>query len=188
VLAPGGIIFPDKANVYIAAIEDGDYKDQKINWWDRVYGFDMSCIKKLAYLEPLVDTVDHDALVTNAVKIFSVDIHKVKLEELAWTAQFSLKASRNDYIHAFVVYFDIEFSKCHKPIRFSTGPEAKYTHWKQTVFYLEDVVIINQGDTISGEIKSTPNAKNPRDLDITLKVDYDGKHSKVHRTQFYRLR
>jgi len=30
-LAPGGIIFPDKANVYIVGIEDGDYKEQKIN-------------------------------------------------------------------------------------------------------------------------------------------------------------
>jgi len=30
----------------------------------------MSCIKKLAYMEPLVDTVDFDALVTNPVKIF----------------------------------------------------------------------------------------------------------------------
>jgi protein arginine N-methyltransferase 1 len=29
-LAPGGMIFPDKATMYIAAIEDGDYKDEKI--------------------------------------------------------------------------------------------------------------------------------------------------------------
>ena len=30
-LAPGGIILPDKASVYICGIEDGDYKDEKIN-------------------------------------------------------------------------------------------------------------------------------------------------------------
>jgi len=30
-LAPGGVILPDKANVYICGIEDGDYKDEKIN-------------------------------------------------------------------------------------------------------------------------------------------------------------
>lgn len=30
-LTPGGIILPDKASMYIAAIEDGDYKDEKIN-------------------------------------------------------------------------------------------------------------------------------------------------------------
>ena len=30
-LAPGGIILPDKATVYICGIEDGDYKDEKLN-------------------------------------------------------------------------------------------------------------------------------------------------------------
>ena len=29
-LAPGGLIFPDKATIFMAAIEDGDYKDEKI--------------------------------------------------------------------------------------------------------------------------------------------------------------
>jgi protein arginine N-methyltransferase 1 len=29
-LAPGGLIFPDKATIFIAGIEDGEYKDEKI--------------------------------------------------------------------------------------------------------------------------------------------------------------
>lgn len=29
-LAPGGLIFPDKATLFIAGIEDGDYKEEKI--------------------------------------------------------------------------------------------------------------------------------------------------------------
>ena len=36
------------------------YKDDKIHWWDDVYGFDMSCIRKVALTEPLVDTVDQN--------------------------------------------------------------------------------------------------------------------------------
>lgn len=31
-LAPGGALFPDKAKLYILAIEDRQYKDDKINW------------------------------------------------------------------------------------------------------------------------------------------------------------
>lgn len=34
------------------------YKDDKIHWWDDVYGFDMSCLRKVAIREPLVDVVD----------------------------------------------------------------------------------------------------------------------------------
>lgn len=30
-LAPDGIILPDKASLFLTAIEDGDYKDEKIN-------------------------------------------------------------------------------------------------------------------------------------------------------------
>ena len=29
--APGGLLFPDQATIYLAAIEDQDYKEEKIN-------------------------------------------------------------------------------------------------------------------------------------------------------------
>jgi protein arginine N-methyltransferase 1 len=35
---------------------------------------------------------------------------------------FKLVASRNDYIHAFVAYFDVYFTPCHKLVWFSTSP------------------------------------------------------------------
>ena len=42
------MIFPDQATLYITAIEDRQYKDDKINWWDNVHGFDMSCIRDVS--------------------------------------------------------------------------------------------------------------------------------------------
>jgi hypothetical protein len=53
---------------------------------------------------------------------------------------------RNDYVHALVGYFDTRFQGLHKPVSFSTGPKARTTHWKQTVFYLEDTLTVSQGD------------------------------------------
>lgn len=44
-LVPGGLLFPDKAKMYVAAIEDEKYKTSKLNFWDKVYGVDMSCMK-----------------------------------------------------------------------------------------------------------------------------------------------
>ena len=35
-LAQGGMIFPDRGTLYVCAIEDRQYKDEKINWWDQV--------------------------------------------------------------------------------------------------------------------------------------------------------
>jgi hypothetical protein len=45
-------------------------------------------------------------------------------------------------VHALVGYFDTRFQGLHKPVSFSTGPAARTTHWKQTVFYLEDTLTV----------------------------------------------
>ncbi|CAL8098687.1 unnamed protein product [Calicophoron daubneyi] len=56
-LAPGGLIRPDLATLYVCAIEHRQHKGEKINWWDSVYGFGMSCIRNVALSEPLVDVM-----------------------------------------------------------------------------------------------------------------------------------
>jgi protein arginine N-methyltransferase 1 len=58
-----------------------------------------------------------------------LDLLTIKKEDLAFEAEFELEFQRDDYAHAFLAWFDIDFGCCHKPIRFSTGPFAKYTHW-----------------------------------------------------------
>lgn len=50
-----------------------------------------------------------------------VDIYTVKPEDLSFTSAFCLQIQRNDYVHALVTYFNIEFTKCHKKTGFSTG-------------------------------------------------------------------
>eukprot|EP00741_Cyanophora_paradoxa_P000462 tig00000405_g450.t1 len=187
-LREGGFIFPDKATLYVAAIEDGDYKKEKIDFWENVYGFDMSCIKEIAMMEPLVDTVDHEAVVSSACPIKTIDVMTVKKEELAFSSPFKLTCNRNDFAHALIAYFDISFNFCHKPLHFSTSPRAKSTHWKQTVFYMDDVLIVNQGEVITGNINVAPNAKNPRDLDISIRYKFDGKNGSWDHAQDYRLR
>ncbi|KFO57520.1 ANM1 methyltransferase, partial [Machaerirhynchus nigripectus] len=89
-----------------------------------------------------------------------VDIYTVKVEELTFTAPFCLQVKRNDYVHALVAYFNIEFTRCHKRTGFSTSPESPYTHWKQTVFYMEEYLTVKSGEEIFGTITMKPNAKN----------------------------
>ena len=40
------------------------------------------------------------------------------------------------------------------------APDAPYTHWKQTVFYLEDYLTVRRGEEIIGSIAMKPNEKN----------------------------
>jgi len=187
-LKPGGSILPDQANLFIACLEDAEYKEEKIEYWDNVYGFDFRCIKKIAYREPLVDTVNPKAVVSTPSKFLTLNLNTCKTEDLTFSSTFECIAQRNDYVHGFIAWFDITFSCCHKPVYFSTGPNSKYTHWKQTVFYLEETLSVEHGEKVKGTIKVGPNAKNPRDLDISLQIDFDGKFQSVHKTQEYLLR
>ncbi|XP_057711280.1 protein arginine N-methyltransferase 8-like isoform X1 [Corythoichthys intestinalis] len=215
-LKPGGLMFPDRASLYVVAIEDRQYKDFKIHcksfWaffffflnsglnvypdqieyvcagWENVYGFDMSCIRNVAIKEPLVDVVDPKQVVTNACLLKEVDIYTVKPDDLTFTSAFCLQVQRNDYVHALVTYFSVEFSKCHKKTGFSTAPDAASTHWKQTVFYLEDYLTVKKGEEIFGSIAVRPNERNVRDLEFTLELDFKGQLCDAAISHDYKMR
>jgi len=57
-LVPGGKILPDRCSMHVAGIEDAEYKQEKLTFWDKIYGFDMSCITPSVIVEPLVDTIN----------------------------------------------------------------------------------------------------------------------------------
>jgi len=187
-LAEGGLMFPDRATLYITGIEDRQYKDDKIHWWDDVYGFDMSSIKKTALTEPLVDTVNPNQVVSNSCLIKEIDIQTCSKEDIPFSSPFQLQIRRNDYMHALVCYFNIEFSKCHKRVGFSTAPEAPYTHWKQTVFYLEDYIVCKKGEHVTGNFKMKPNTRNVRDLDFEMSIDFCGELGSHHEENKYKMR
>ena len=122
-LNPEGQLFPNRAVLYAAGIEDEEYKNQKIGFWDDVYGVDMSSIKKWALFEPLVDVVDPELINTEAYAIFDVDLKTVKKEELDFTAEYTLKVRRDDKIHAIIAWFDcfFDYGEGSVPIELSTS-------------------------------------------------------------------
>uniref|UniRef100_A0A7N4NSS8 Protein arginine methyltransferase 1 n=1 Tax=Sarcophilus harrisii TaxID=9305 RepID=A0A7N4NSS8_SARHA len=183
---------PSFLQIECSSISDYAVKIVKANkldhGWENVYGFDMSCIKDVAIKEPLVDVVDPKQLVTNACLIKEVDIYTVRVDDLTFTSPFCLQVKRNDYVHALVAYFNIEFTRCHKRTGFSTSPESPYTHWKQTVFYMEDYLTVKTGEEIFGTIGMRPNAKNNRDLDFTIDLDFKGQLCELSCSTDYRMR
>uniref|UniRef100_A0A8C1XLY8 type I protein arginine methyltransferase n=1 Tax=Cyprinus carpio TaxID=7962 RepID=A0A8C1XLY8_CYPCA len=121
-------------------------------------------------------------------KWLEVDIYTVKPEDLTFTSAFCLQIQRNDYVHALVTYFNIEFTKCHKKTGFSTAPDAPSTHWKQTVFYLEDYLTVRRGEEILGSITVKPNENNERDLDFTFELDFKGQLCDAAISHDYKMR
>jgi protein arginine N-methyltransferase 1 len=167
-LAPDGMLFPDKARLHVCAIEDEQYRQEKVNFWDDVYGYKMSAIKATAMTEPLVDVVPANQIISNSCCILEMDLYKMTIEDSDFGSNFEITINRQDFCHGFTAYFDVEFSKCHIRTGFTTAPFADYTHWKQTVFYLDEPIRGTPGEKIQGSIKVQKHPKNPRDLIIDL--------------------
>lgn len=187
-LKPDGMLFPDRCTLFICGIEDRQYKDEKINWWDDVYGFDMSSIRKVAISEPLVDVVDPKQVVTNSCLLKEIDLYTVQKADLDFSARFHLQVRRNDFVQALVTFFNVEFTKSHKRLGFSTAPEAPYTHWKQTVFYFDDYMTVKKGEEITGSFSMKPNQRNNRDLDFSIDIEFKGELCQVQENNHYRMR
>ena len=136
-----------------------------------------------------MDVVDQDQVCTDQQLLRTIDLCTVSAADLNFEAHFSLRARRNDHIHALVAYFDVQFSASHKqPCGFTTSPFERTTHWKQTVLYLEETIDICHGEQLNGTLSVARNSKNPRDLDIRLQYHFAGKYSKCSRNQAYRMR
>ncbi|GFE55113.1 histone arginine methyltransferase PRMT1 [Babesia ovis] len=179
-LKPGGLLFPDRARLYLSAIEDAEYKCDKLDTWRDVYGFDFSLMRPYLLEEPLVDTVDPKTLNTTDCCVLDLDLRTCKISDVDFTSDFLLVVQRKDYVHALCFWFDVIFSACHKPLTLTTSPRDKYTHWKQTVFYLPDDLIVDTGDKIQGMITVRRNAVNPRDVDVKLYYHHKGRPFVIH--------
>ena len=123
-------------------------------------------------------------VVTNSCLIKEIDIQTCTKEDIPFTSPFHLQIKRSDDMHALVTYFVIEFTKCHQRMSFSTSPDARPTHWKQTVFYLDNDLTCKKGDEVTGVFSMKPNSRNVRDLDFEIKVDCNG----VSESNTYRMR
>lgn len=144
------------------------HADFRVLDWDSVYGFKYETLKATALSEPLVDIVEERKVMTDPSAFLTLDLYTCTTADLAFSVPFTLDVICDEFVHAFVAWFDIDFTACHTPIRFSTGPQARNTHWKQTVFYLRKDLAVNRGEQIIGTLENKPNAKNPRDLDIKI--------------------
>ena len=187
-LAKGGKMLPDRAQIFVAAIEDEQYKNQKMGFWKNVYGVDMSCLQSAAMKEPLIDVCESNMLVSNSCMILDLDLVNMKKEDVEFSNEYQLTMMRDDKIHALVAWFDCHFSDLTNPVTLSTSPYKKYTHWKQVVFYMDHEMRVKQGDQLWGSISNRKSKTNFREQDV--KISYHSSSPQAHNgfTQMYKIR
>ncbi|CRH03892.1 protein arginine N-methyltransferase 1, putative [Plasmodium relictum] len=186
-LKKGGLIFPDKAFMYIAGIEDSIYREEKFDFWKNCYDLNFSSVLPILKEEVVIDYVDKNFVVTDTCRILTLDLNTCTKEELSFVSPFKLKMIRKDYIHALVIWFDVCFSACHTEVSFTTGPFGSHTHWKQIVLYTDNIITAEKNEILRGIFALKKNKKNNRHLDMKLHYIFDGIHTKAKSIQYFNI-
>ncbi|XP_056134756.1 protein arginine N-methyltransferase 3 isoform X2 [Lampris incognitus] len=168
-LADDGSVYPDLCNISLVAAGDAEKHRDRLAFWDNVYGFNMACMKKAVLPEAVVEVVKAETLISEPTVIQTIDCNKVSISELEFASDFCIKITDTTDCTAIVGYFDIFFDKgCSDKVTFSTGPQFMKTHWKQTVFLLENPLPVQAGEELKGRITVRKNRKDPRSLLVTF--------------------
>ncbi|KAH6572744.1 hypothetical protein BASA50_006881 [Batrachochytrium salamandrivorans] len=175
-LAHDGIMAPSHAIIKMAGIEDSEWVNEKLNFWNDVYGFNMDLMKKGFLSDGQVDFADPLSIVTDVCTVIEIDTGVAKPSDLDFESDYTIHASKNGTLHAICGWFDIEFrgnagsgELVMEP--FSTGPMTKGTHWKQTMFVLDEPLPLEAGDVITGHFTGCKSPENHRDMIVTISME-----------------
>ncbi|XP_054724492.1 uncharacterized protein LOC129234512 [Uloborus diversus] len=168
-LAPGGHMFPDRCTISLLAVCDMAKYKQYVEFWNDVYGFKMSAMKKDVIKEANVEAVSAEVACSDPVIVKELDLTYCAVEDTEFVSPFELVMTKSCKVTAIVGYFDSFFERGLKhKVLLSTSPKAKQTHWKQTMFLLPNPVEVNKGDSIACKITCRKNRRDPRSLIVKI--------------------
>lgn len=182
-----GLIFPDRFTLNMCSFYDYNYVKNKVNFWDNVYGIDMSVIKNWVYSEPLISNCYSNNINSSVCKIYDIDMYKYKKNcnvvnntyDISFSSYYELLLLRKDKLNGLVFWFDVYFEKNVNKVCFSTSPFNKPTHWKQCLFYIPKEIKANINDKVYGSIAVCKSKENFRELDIKISIYYLSKNNNL---------
>lgn len=169
-LNENGLLLPNRCTISLVGYGDEERHQNFIKFFDDVYGYKMNCMQKDILREAHVETCKGEFVITKPNLIFDLDINTCDLNYSNFTYDFNLEVIKDSKLTSLVGYFDTFFELPETPISFSTSPDATTTHWKQTVFYLDEAVDVKAGDTISGKFICQRDRNDLRSLKVEIQI------------------
>eukprot|EP00434_Breviolum_minutum_P011734 symbB.v1.2.010354.t1/scaffold677.1/size173266/2 len=91
-LKPGGLMFPDRAKMFVSLVQDPDHKRKHYDYFDDVYGFDFSSLKEAAKADPVIQECDETALISSSTCILNLDLLRCSVSTCyEFSAKFKLR-------------------------------------------------------------------------------------------------
>ena len=72
-----GKMLPDRALIYVSAVEDSSYMSEKKTFWNNVYGVNMSVMTHSLFADPVVDVVPPNNIMSDSCCVLDLDLVKM---------------------------------------------------------------------------------------------------------------
>ena len=174
-LVKGGLMLPDRARIFLAAIEDEKFRNDKKQFWKNVYGVDMSCMAETVFKDPMIDNLNPTQIISNECKIIDLNLASCKPGDVEFSSVYELTFTRSERCHGLVSWFDTCFHDLFNPVTLTTSPYKKPTHWKQVTFFVDEPFSVRKGDVLRGSIAVRKSKTNFRELDVKVSYHYKSK-------------
>ncbi|PVU88946.1 hypothetical protein BB559_005322 [Furculomyces boomerangus] len=179
-----GVMGPHTSRIYITGVQDDEYMNDYVNFWDNVYGFSMTKMKEGLKKEAVVTVVPGNTVISSHEKLIDFNHYTCNVKDLDFVVPFCLKITKPGKLHAIVGYFDVLFSTNRQKSEldeisfksvddclngsFTTSLCSKATHWKQTMFLLDHPLDVENGDLVVGIFECKKSKANPREIDVII--------------------
>lgn len=183
-LKPDGFVFPNKGKLVMNFIEDSKFYEERFGFWDEVYGFNMSNVKDIVYLESCLDYCTSDMMHTYDNIFYQIDLNSASLEDVNFVKGFKCKVKKNSTIYAAMINFRIDFENCHFGKHYSNSPFGKKINFAQCIMYLKNPFKVQKSKFITGQLAMLENLKNPEKVTLKLKVCYGKRKDQI---QYFRV-
>lgn len=194
-LAEGGKMLPDRAQIYIAAIEDEPEKRRRTHFWKNQYDVDMSIMTNVVLKEPCIDYLNaygdqrcFEMICSDSYKIVDLDLVHMKKGDVNFSSQYKLKFNQSTTASALISWFDCKFENFKNQVTLSTSPYAPYTHWKNVIFYIDRANYVKENDTLVGSIAVRQAKENHREIDVKVSYHFSNLPDTHSQVQLYKVR
>ncbi|GAB1295250.1 Protein arginine N-methyltransferase 2 [Apodemus speciosus] len=140
-LKEDGIIWPTTAALHLVPCSAEKDYHSKVLFWDNAYEFNLSALKSLA------------------------------IKETTMRGELRFDIQKAGTLHGFTAWFSVHFQSLEEgqPQQvLSTGPLHPTTHWKQTLFMMDDPVPVHTGDVVTGSVVLQRNPVWRRHMSVSL--------------------
>ncbi|CAH2243012.1 probable protein arginine N-methyltransferase 6.1 [Pararge aegeria] len=180
-LKEGGEMFPESAVIYVAPCS----VPQLYNKWTNFYGVSLSTFAKQLRAskssKPEIMQISQENLLGAEIAMAWINLREDTVNDLnCYSIQHVVGASKTGQYQGLCVWFECNFPELSSGSRvvLSTGPEAKLTHWKQTVILLPEEQNVDEQEPIAFllDMNRDKNSSRRYNLELTLLDPQEVEH------------